>query len=466
MEQPQNALKVVEVCLVQPPQGTTTSLPLTFFDILWLRFPPVERLFFYEFPHPPSSFFDSLLPTLKHSLQLTLQHFLPLAGNITWPLDSPHPIITYVPSDAVSFTIAESNTNNFNILCSNTCKALERYPLIPRLNITQEQASVIALQITLFPNSGFCIGITTHHAAMDGSSSTLFMKAWAYACSKLIINSSTSSSSLSLPQHLTPFFDRSVIGDSTRNREVYVEELLKQGGTTSNNRSLKVWGSNNTAEADLIKGLFELTPSHILKLKQYAQIKMKTKVHLSTFSVTCAFVLTCLIKAENTIEVDNKVVFIITVDCRSRLDPPIVQTYFGNCVAGQLVPVEVSKLLGKDGFIIALEGIIEGLKRVENGVLCGAETWMSRMKTFKDIKIFSVAGSPRFEVYNVDFGWGKPKKVDMTSIDKTKAFSVSECKTNSKGIEIGLTLNKLEMEAFARCFTQTLESFECFETVE
>ena len=182
MEQP-TSVKVLEFCSLAPPQKTTTtnpttptSLPLTFFDLLWLRSPPVERLFFYEFPNQTISFFDTILPNLKHSLSLTLQHFLLLAGTITWPLDSPHPIINYVPGNVVSLTIAESN-NDFNVLCSNTCDASLRNPLIPHLNTSNEEASVMALQLTLFPNHGFCLGISTHHAAMDGKASTLFLKA-------------------------------------------------------------------------------------------------------------------------------------------------------------------------------------------------------------------------------------------------------------------------------------------------
>jgi len=57
-------------------------------------------------------------------------------------------------------------------------------------------------------------------------------------------------------------------------------------------------------------------------------------------------------------------------------------------------------------------------------------------------RMFSIAGSPRFGVYSFDFGWGKPKKVDVTSIDKTRAFSLSKNRNNDHGIEFGLVLNK------------------------
>ncbi|KAK7266564.1 hypothetical protein RIF29_19212 [Crotalaria pallida] len=467
MQQPEG-FKVIQLCSVAPPQGTATSssaptsLPLTFFDIFWLRFPPVERLFFFELPHQTTtSFFHSIiLPNLKHSLQLTLQHFLPLAGNITWPLDSLCPIINYVPGDAVSFTVAESNAD-FNHLCSNLCDAKERYPLIPRLTTSHAQASLLALQVTVFPSFGFCIGITSHHAALDGKSSTSFIKAWAYACSKQLIESPSPSSSLSLslslslPEHLTPFFDRTVIKDPAGITEAYVDAWLKNGGP--NNRSLKVWEAVSTIETEAVKGLFELTPLHIQKLKQCAQSMLGKNVRLSTFSVTCAYVLTCLVKTER--PKTNRVVFMFGIDCRSRLDPPIAPAYFGNCIAGQKVEVETKKLSENDGFIRALEGICEALVIAEGGILDGAENWISSMHTMPEDRYFSTAGSPRFEVYSIDFGWGRPKKVDVTSIDRTGAFSLSESRNNNKGIEIGLTLKKHEMEVFNALFAQGLESF-------
>jgi len=338
MEDQVEGVKVLQVCTVAPSKGATTnsstpitSLPLTFFDLLWLRSPPVERLFFYQLPNPTISFFDTILPNLKHSLSLTLQHFLPLAGSITWPQDSPHPIINYVPGNAVSFTVAESTTDNFTTLCSNTCEASQRHPLIPHLATSHEQASLMALQVTLFPGSGFSIGIATHHAAMDGKASTLFLKAWAYVCS----NNLTESSLLSLPKHLTPFYDRSMIKDATGMGSMYVQTWLNIGGP--NNRSMKVWdlGGGNATLNESVRGSFELTSSHIQQLKRHAKPKLKENAHVSTFSVTCAYVLQCLVKAEQ--PKTEGVAFSFSVDCRSRLEPPVPSTYFGNCIVGHKI---------------------------------------------------------------------------------------------------------------------------------
>ncbi|XVF60693.1 hypothetical protein PTKIN_Ptkin08bG0068900 [Pterospermum kingtungense] len=80
--------------------------------------------------------------------------------------------------------VAESNAN-FKLLSSNGIyEAVELHPLIPELITSDDSASTIALQITLFPNMGFFIGITAHHAVLDGKTTTLFMKSWAYICKR------------------------------------------------------------------------------------------------------------------------------------------------------------------------------------------------------------------------------------------------------------------------------------------
>jgi hypothetical protein len=68
-----------------------------------------------------------------------------------------------------------------------------------------------------------------------------------------------------------------------------------------------------------------------------------------------------------------------------------------------------------------------------------------------------VAGSARFEVYGVDFGWGRPKNVEVTSIDRTGAVSMAESKGESGGVEIGLVLKKEVMEIFENLFVSGLK---------
>ncbi|GMN19916.1 hypothetical protein TIFTF001_042943 [Ficus carica] len=156
---------------------------------------------------------------------------------------------------------------------------------------------------------------------------------------------------------------------------------------------------------------------------------------------------------------DEKIRFAVSVDFRSRLEPPLPATYFGNCVGVDIKVVEREALLGKGGLLVALSAISETIKASEKGLLSGAENWVpsvDRVKTFS--RLYSVASSPRFEVYGTDFGWGRPRKVDFISIDKTGGISLSENQNGDGGVEIGLVLRKHHMEAFASLFAEGLES--------
>ncbi|KAK6266765.1 hypothetical protein QUC31_017602 [Theobroma cacao] len=456
-------MKILEFTRIKPSpdspkSAAELSLPLTFFDIFWFKLPPVERLFFYQINNSTPAYFNSvILPKLKHSLSLTLLHYLPLAGNLKWPSTSPKPIILYTPNDGVSLTVAESAAD-FNLLSSKGIyEAVELHPLTPELITSDDSASTIALQITLFPNMGFCIGITAHHAVLDGKATTLFMKSWAYLCNQGYTEHS------SLPPELTPFLDRSVIKDVTGLDldMLYLNQWLASIGSDSgtNNKSLKILPNKGEAP-NLVRATFEITREDFKKLRDRALAQLSDsgkELHLSTFVLTLAYVTRCIVKARGG-EDDRNVGVGFTIDCRPRLNPPVPENYFGNCntITGDLI--KARDFLDENGFGFSVHKV-SGMVKVlmEKGPLVGIENKLSTVLNFseeiaKSMQIISVAGSPRFEVYGSDFGWGKPLKVVVVSIDKNEAISMAESRDGSRGVEVGLALKKHEMEFFSSLF--------------
>ncbi|PRQ53365.1 putative isoflavone-7-O-beta-glucoside 6''-O-malonyltransferase [Rosa chinensis] len=144
---------------------------------------------------------------------------------------------------------------------------------------------------------------------------------------------------------------------------------------------------------------------------------------------------------------------ILGVDARSRLDPPVPETYFGNCVVGRVAVAETKGLIGEDGLVVAVKAITEALRSLDDGVFNGAELWEFIDFSLYD-KVYSIAGSQRFEVYGTDYGWGRPKKIELVSIDKTDAVSLMDSKNGGGAIEVGLALKKPQMEAFASLFAK------------
>ena len=62
-------------------------------------------------------------------------------------------------------------------------------------------------------------------------------------------------------------------------------------------------------------------------------------------------------------------------------------------------------------------------------------------------KLTTTHGSPKVDLYKINFGWGKPKKIEEISIDRKRGISLIESRDFEGGIEVGLALPKVRMYA-------------------
>ncbi|KAL9830590.1 Malonyl-CoA:anthocyanidin 5-O-glucoside-6''-O-malonyltransferase [Arabidopsis thaliana] len=200
-----SAVNILEVVQVSPPSSNSLTLPLTYFDLGWLKLHPVDRVLFYHVPELTRS---SLISKLKSSLSATLLHYLPLAGRLVWDSIKTKPSIVYSPDDkdAVYLTVAESNGDLSHLSGDEPRPATEFHSLVPELPVSDESARVLAVQVTFFPNQGFSLGVTAHHAVLDGKTTAMFLKAWAHNCKQ---------EQEALPHDLVPSLDRIIVHDPT-----------------------------------------------------------------------------------------------------------------------------------------------------------------------------------------------------------------------------------------------------------
>ncbi|XP_044468138.1 phenolic glucoside malonyltransferase 1-like [Mangifera indica] len=455
--------KIHEVTKVFPPSlsATEISLPLTMYDTLWFKFHPVERLFFYQITDLAHHFFYSeIIPKLKQSLSLTLSHYLPLAGHLIWPQDAPKPFIYYSSNDGVSVTVAES-TADFTRLSGNGIRdAVELRPLTPELLTSDDKAAVISIQITLFPNQGFCIGLSSHHAVLDGKSATMFIKSWSYLCKQ-------SDKDANLLLELIPSFDRTVIKDPTGIDMAYINNWFSFTKSDPKKRSLKVLQTIG-GNPNRVRATFQLSRDDIKKLrnKVLSMVEQNTgkqskQLHLSTFVLTCAYVFVCLVKAKG--GEDNRGTMLgFAADYRSRLEPPVPANYVGNCVMSHAMVATKGDYTKEDGVAFVAEKLSDMIRGIERGELEGTketlENYIEMMKSVPGGIMLGLAGSIQFDVYGSDFGWGRPKKVEIVSIDRGGAIGLAKSRDESGGVEVGLVLEKQEMEAFASLFVDGLKN--------
>ncbi|WOL06201.1 phenolic glucoside malonyltransferase 1-like [Canna indica] len=440
-------IRVIERSQVSPPPGTTVAesiLPLTFLDLFWLNAGVVERVFFYSLPHSTSYFVDSILPNLKSSLSVALQQFYPLAGKLRRSPDRDDGYeLHYVDGDAVAFTVAEhggGSGDDFDDLSGSHARDVKRVvPLIPQLPRPDGDGGkrLLALQVTVFPNRGVALGVTVHHAACDGSSSMQFMSWWTAACAR--------TGGLAVATPPPPVLDRSLVKDPQDLYSLYYKGIGVGGEATETM-------AKKAAALDTAIGTFTLGAEHITRLKE--MVSSRAKVRCSTIVVTFAFAWVCLVKAR-AIESDELSLLIFAAECREKLRAPLPASYFGNCISGCLVDLTAGELTGEDGVAAAARVIgkaIEELKK-KGDPFDDAAHWPEKYKNLMSQQVLSVAGSPRFRVYDMDFGWGRPRKVEIPSIRYTGAMAAAESREEEGGVEIGFVLPKHEMEEFEKHFT-------------
>ncbi|KAK6777243.1 hypothetical protein RDI58_023960 [Solanum bulbocastanum] len=406
---------VIEQCQVAPPPGgaAEVTLPLTYFDYVWLGFHRIRRILFYKLPISKPDFVQNIIPLLKNSLSLTLKHYTPLAGNVACPLDTNgYPELRYVTGDSVSVTFSETDMDFNYLIGDHPRNAKDFYHFVPKLGEPKDApgvqlAPVLAIQVTLFPNLGVSIGFTNHHVVGDGATIVGFIRAWA------LLHKFDGHEQF-LSNELIPFYDRSVVKDPYGQGMFLWEEMKKK----------------NLDMRDIMT-----PPEHKVRGDAIGEEMI----------------------------IDNSVMesFGCAGDFRARFNPPLPQSYFGNCIVGCVArSIRHVDLIGKEGFEIAVELIGEVIQKKmkdEEWVLNG--DWLKVFDNVDLIRFLSIAGSPKHDLYAADFGWGKAAKFEFISLDNEDGgitMSLSKSKDFDGDLEIGLSLSKTRMNAFAAIFTDGL----------
>ncbi|RDX61816.1 Coumaroyl-CoA:anthocyanidin 3-O-glucoside-6''-O-coumaroyltransferase 1, partial [Mucuna pruriens] len=466
-----DAVKIIEQCQVAPPPSSLppTTLPLTFFDIPWFYCHPIQRIFFYDFPHPTPHFLQTALPILKHSLSLTLQHFFPFAANLIVPPQPHLSYIRYLDGDSLSFTVAES-TADFTLLASHSPQDVRNWhPLVPTLpspHVEQDGTRVFPLmviQVTVLPNTGFSICLTFNHLAGDGKSLHHFIKFWASLC-KARGDLASLETSLSLPSH-----ERDRVKDPKGLQLIYFQELEH-----SESKRMEFAGLVRDVSTNKVRFTVVLSREQVEKLKKWISLKCASytskTLHISTFVVTCSLIWVCMIRSEESKDncvaqhSDELCYFVFPADCRNRPELSLPSTYFGNCLATWIVAVKRSEMVGESGILAVANAIEREVRDLKSDALRKAETLMS---DFRELgkpgkSVLTVAGSPKLGVYQTDFGWGKPKKSEAVHIESSGSISLSDCRDEKGGIEVGLAFERVQMNKFINIFEEQLDSINKF----
>ncbi|XP_020206473.1 coumaroyl-CoA:anthocyanidin 3-O-glucoside-6''-O-coumaroyltransferase 1 isoform X2 [Cajanus cajan] len=445
--------------------ATTSSLPLSFLDLPLAGPIYVKRQFFYHFSHSTQHFCETTLPTLKHSLSLTLQHFFPLAGNLLCPPPPHKPFIRCTDHDSVTFTIIESQAD-FQLLSSNHPKSLKDLDhLVPTLTFTNVHDDdtftfpLVALQVTVFPNHGLCIAITYCHV-MDGKCCSHFMKCWSSICRSGGVD-------LTLVEKSPPCFARGVLKDPNGLEAIFLRDYFEERSTWKEKLIGQTYkSSGGDADEDFVKATIVFRRDDIERLKRWVLDQWKESEefnvpqYVSKFVVTCAFVWACSVRTRcrnDEEEKEKEEYFRFAADCRDRLEYPVPKTYFGNCLTLCYAMLKRKDLKGESGFVNAVKAIEKALTDMRSEPFKDAENWRASFKKMFVLgSTLLVTGSPNFTVYETDFGFGRPNKVEM--VHPFKCMSLTESGDEEGGLEVGFVCRSTEFEYFVSVIEQELKA--------
>jgi hypothetical protein len=435
-------LSVLDTTVVAPSHGAgpappESSLPLTFFDAFWVISPPVERVFFYRLAADAG--IATILSDLKTSLSAALHAYYPLAGRLRLtPGTADRYELHYQPGDGVTFTVAEycGDADVDELATDEPKKVATVAALAPPL---AGGGALLALQATVL-HGGIAVGVTVHHAACDGAGSTRFLHAWAAACT---------GSEPSSP----PVIDRTLVKDPKGLYHVFVKGIL----TADQMESVKM-------PDDQLFGTFTLSKEDIQRVKEViageAGRRGAAPPRCSSLVATFGFVWSCYQRAkEEGINGGDQTYLLFPVDYRSRMKPPIPDAYLGNCVGGAIhgTPKDQLAAAGADGLFVACTAVAAAIEEAVSGVE-SPELWSERIKeaAMAGTGMLTVAGSPRFRVYDVDLGFGRPAKVEIVSVARTGAMAVAEGRSSRGGMEVGISLPADGMKRFQKCFEDAI----------
>ncbi|KAH0463543.1 hypothetical protein IEQ34_008125 [Dendrobium chrysotoxum] len=438
------SVKILDQSLISPPPLSSgevrSSLPLTFFDVLWLKYSAVERLFFYQFPYSTANFLDLHLPIIKSALSVALSSFYPLAATIRRRRSDDRYEITTADSDSVPLTVSEYEgaAEDFLYISGDHSRPLEKLlTLVPRLPMSLEEQPLLAVQVTLFPNHGLCLALAVHHAACDGFSSMQFVKLWSTAAAAGLRLDELN------PQLPSLVIDRTVIPDP-RNLYLQMDEKAKEKIDLSG-----IYGG-------FFAATFALSAPEIAWLKERVRGRAAEQgmpsFHCSYFVIALAYSWICLLKTRRITDRDGAAHFVFAVDWRRRIQPAIPASYFGNCIGGCFVKCDAEELLATDGIFVACAAIGKAIEELGDDAHESMDGLVDRLRELAPWRPLTVAGSPKMGVYETDFGWGKPRKVEVTSTRETGAVALAESRDGEGGIEIGVILPEEDLNAFAKHF--------------
>ncbi|XP_030540349.1 uncharacterized acetyltransferase At3g50280 [Rhodamnia argentea] len=436
------ATTVVSKCRVYPSQTSAMDdLKLSVSDLPMLSCHYIQKGVLL--PQPPFPI-QSLVSLLKLSLSLSLSLFPPLAGRLSTD-SSGHFLIScndegvdLIHASAVDLLVAD---------LLSPSRVPERFksffPMDRTVSYRGHWEPIVAVQVTEL-RDGVFIGCAANHAVVDGTSFWNFFNTFAEVsrigerrfskvpdfCRESVL---ISKAVLKIPEggpRVT--FDE----DEPLSERIFSfsrEAILRLKAKAND----KKWSESDDGDfnAGEIMGKQmhdphvtssneKLTPSFLqswfAKPRGGTGTRVET-VEISSFQALCALLWRSVTRARK-LPSSKTTTFRMAVNCRHRLEPLLDAHYFGNAIQSTPTHAAAGEVLSRD-----LRWCAERLNRSvaahgDAAVRGAVKEWEREPRLFPlgnaDGASMTMGSSPRFPMYENDFGWGRPVAIRSGKANK------------------------------------------------
>ncbi|KAL2550497.1 BAHD acyltransferase DCR [Forsythia ovata] len=385
-EKKSSHVKILTTTNVKPKNSSIgkKECQLVTFDLPYLAFYYNQKLLIYK---GVEAEFEGIVEKLKDGLGLVLEDFYQLAGKLDKDEDGVFKVVYDDNMDAVEVLVAEAGEIAVEDLTAEegTTKFKELIPYIGVLNLEGLHRPLLSVQLTKLKD-GLAMGCAFNHAILD--------------------------------EH----------AKSAANGDVAAK-----------------------VDPPLREKVFKFSESAI------DQIKSKINAHpsegskpFSTFQSLSTHVWHAVTRARH-LKPEDYTVFTVFADCRKRVEPPMPESYFGNLIQAIFTVTAAGLLLANPPEFGA--AMIQKAIDMHDSKTIDARNkeWESNPKIFqfKDagVNCVAVGSSPRFKVYDIDFGWGEPESVRSGSNNRFDGMVyLYPGKNGGRSIDVEISLEANAME--------------------
>lgn len=392
-------------------------------DLQMLGCDYIQKGLLYHMPFAENRF-SSMVELLKKSLSEALVYFYPLAGRLLTSTDG----VVYIDCNDAGADLIEASAPDVAV---QDMMQMEIGPVVRQLfaldgaiNLNGHFLPLLVVQVTKL-RDGVAIGFTINHAVVDGTSLWHFISSWADLCRGV--------ATISHPPLHSRCFDT-------------------KGSRIALNLP-KTQMIDKFFPPALTEKIFHFSQETISRLKDRANQKnSKEPLIISSFQALSAHIWQAITRARG-LPPDETTTFKLAVNCRPRLMPPLPYSYFGNAIqivstkvtAGELLACDISSAALLLHRIISLHR--DGNIRAELQRYKQHRTVLKLDRTIRDNSVM-MGSSPRFPMYDNDFGWGKPVGVRSGWANKFDGkMSAYPAREGGGGVDVEICLQPHSMAA-------------------